>query len=135
MIDHVTLHVSDIEKAKEFYGKVLEPLGYMLSMDLSEYKVAGFAASGKTDVWLSGDGVTQATHIAFSAPNKTTVDAFYDKAIEAGGRDNGKPGYRKNYTPGYYASFILDADGHNIETVFHDPAPEIDPNPPPPHEL
>lgn len=123
MIDHVSIHVSDIDRAKKFYARALEPLGYLLAVEFADYKVAGFAAEGKTDLWLSGSGVSQTSHVAFSAPNRSTVEAFYDAAIEAGARDNGKPGYRKNYTPGYYAAFILDPDGHNIEVVFHDSAP------------
>lgn len=123
MIDHVSLHVSDFEKAKLFYAQALKPLGYAVGMDLKEWSVAGLGADGKLDLWIKGDGVQQSAHVAFSASNKDQVDAFYNAALASGGRDNGKPGYRKEYNPGYYGAFVLDSDGHNIEVVFHDPAP------------
>lgn len=121
MIDHVTLHVADIEKSKEFFSKVLKPLNYNLKMDLPEYKVAGFESGGRPDFWLNGSGASQTTHIAFTAGGTEAVDMFYKSGIHAGGKDNGKSGYRKDYSPGYYAAFLLDPDGHNIEAVFHDP--------------
>jgi catechol 2,3-dioxygenase-like lactoylglutathione lyase family enzyme len=121
MIDHVTLHVSDIEASKEFFAKALKPLDYSLKMEFPEYKIAGFAWEGKPDFWLNGSGTSQTTHVAFLARDKVIVDEFYKSGLAAGGKDNGKPGYRKNYSPGYYAAFVLDPDGHNIEVVFHDP--------------
>ena len=122
MIDHVSLHVGDIETSKEFFSKALKPLDYSLKMEFPEYKVAGFASGGKTDFWLNGSGANQTTHVAFAAADKTAVEAFYESGLAAGGKDNGKPGYRKDYSPGYYAAFLLDPDGHNIEVVFHDPS-------------
>jgi catechol 2,3-dioxygenase-like lactoylglutathione lyase family enzyme len=123
MLDHVTLHVSDLPRSKEFYASALKPLGYLVSMDMPQYNVAGLASNGKSDFWLNGDGSKQTMHIAFHAEDKDTVDGFFDAAMDAGARDNGKPGYRKDYAPGYYGAFVLDPDGHNIEVVFHDPAP------------
>jgi predicted lactoylglutathione lyase len=121
-LDHIGIPVSDFEKAKEFYAKALAPLGYSLAMDMAEWKAAGFMCDGKQDFWLGGNDVAhKGTHIAFAAKNKETVDAFYNAALAAGGRDNGAPGYRKEYSPGYYGAFIIDMDGHNLEAVFHDP--------------
>jgi predicted lactoylglutathione lyase len=120
MIDHVTLHVSDLEASKLFFLKALKSLNYSLNMEFSEYKIAGLAADGKPDFWLNGNGASQTTHIAFQAKDKEAVDMFYGNAIEAKSKDNGKPGYRKEYSPGYYAAFVLDPDGHNIEVVYHD---------------
>jgi predicted lactoylglutathione lyase len=119
MIDHLSLHVRDLDKSKAFYTKALAPLGYALISDYPQWKVAGFGA-GRPDIWLSGKEVTQATHVVLAAESKEIVDAFYKAGLEAGGTDNGAPGYRKEYSPGYYAAFIHDFDGHNIEVVFHD---------------
>jgi len=123
MIDHVSIRTSDISKAKEFYSKALASLGYTMMMEFPEYGVAGFGADGKADLWINGKGVEDENHIAFSAKDKSAVDGFYKAGLAAGGSDNGKPGYRKEYTPGYYAAFLKDPDGHNIEVVFHDPNP------------
>ena len=123
MIDHVSAHVNDLAKAKEFYSKALKPLGYESGMELTEWNVMGFTCMGKSDFWVNGDGATQDTHIAFSATSTTMVDDFYQATIAAGGKDNGKPGYRKDYSPGYYAALAFDPDGHHLEAVFHDPSP------------
>jgi catechol 2,3-dioxygenase-like lactoylglutathione lyase family enzyme len=122
MINHVALHVNDIDASKDFYAKALAPLGYVLTLDLTEHKVAGLGADGKTDLALFGDGTKQAGHIAFTASNKKVVDGVYSAALAAGGKDNGAPGYRKDHEPGYYAAFVRDPSGHNIEVVFMDPA-------------
>lgn len=123
-LDHIGIPVSDYTKAKEFYSKALAPLGYVLKSDLAEWKAAGFEQGGKKDVWLGGDHSPSVhTHVAFSATDKAAVQAFYDAAIAAGAKDNGKPGYRKEYSPGYYGAFVTDPDGHNLEAVFHDPNP------------
>lgn len=124
MIDHLTLHVSDIDTSKKFYAEALKPLGYAQTNEMAEWKVVGFGIDGKSDLWLVGDAAgTPAGHIAYSVTSKDDVQAFYDAALAAGGKDNGAPGYRKDYTPGYYAAFIIDPDGHNIEAVFMDPSP------------
>ncbi len=122
MLDHVSLHVNDYIKAKEFYSKALAPLGYSVLMDFAEWSVAGMGADGKPDLWLKGDGAKQSTHVAIVASSREVVDAFYKAALEAGVKDNGAPGYRKEYSPGYYGAFVLDMDGHNVEAVFHDPS-------------
>ena len=123
MIDHASVHVSDIAKAKGFYSKALAPIGYSMLSEYPEYKVAGYGENGKADFWISADGSEQENHVAFAAKDKASVDAFYKAGLAAGGTDNGAPGYRKNYSPGYYAAFVKDMDSHNIEVVFHDPKP------------
>jgi predicted lactoylglutathione lyase len=123
MLSHITLHVNDIDKSKEFYTKALAPLGYAKTSEMPEWKVVGIGVDGKSDTWLVGDGAKQETHVAYSAMDKESVQKFYDEALAAGGKDNGAPGYRKDYTPGYYAAFVHDLDGHNIEVVFMDPNP------------
>jgi catechol 2,3-dioxygenase-like lactoylglutathione lyase family enzyme len=125
MLHHVSLNVSDFAKGKEFYSKALAPLGYVLVREFAEWSVAGFGEPDKPDTWIHGreGGVKETTHLAYVATSKDMVQGFYDAAIAAGGTDNGKPGYRKEYTPSYYAAFVKDPDGHNIEVVFMDPNP------------
>lgn len=121
MLSHVTLHVSDIAKSKEFYAKTLEPLGYKVAMEFPEWNVVGFiSGEGNRDFWLNGDGCKQQTHVAFAAQSEAQTKAFWDAALSAGGRDNGKPGYRTDYGAGYYAAFAYDPDGHNIEAMWWD---------------
>lgn len=120
MIDHVGLHVTDMGKSKAFYVAALAPLGYAVCMDFGEH--AGLGANGKPDFWLAtADSVPLKTHIAFAAPDHATVDAFHAAAIAAGATDNGPPGPRPLYHPGYYGAFVLDPDGHNVEAVCHRP--------------
>jgi catechol 2,3-dioxygenase-like lactoylglutathione lyase family enzyme len=121
MIDHTSINVKDYAQAKELFLKTLAPLGYGVMMDLPEYKTAGFG-DGKPDFWISEKKESTAgTHVAFEAKDKEQVDSFYKAALEAGAIDNGAPGYRAEYTPGYYAAFVHDFDGNNIEAVWMDP--------------
>ncbi|MBI4032526.1 VOC family protein [Candidatus Berkelbacteria bacterium] len=120
MIAHVTLHVSDYEKSKVFYKKVLAPFGYVCDMEFGK-DAAGFKdREGNHDFWLAADGTKQPTHVAFWAKSQAEVKAFYKAALAVGGRDNGKPGYRTDYGAGYYAAFVHDPDGHNIEGFWWD---------------
>ena len=123
MIDHASAGVRDYQKSKEFYTKALAPLGYKLSLDLHEYKVAGFGEADHADFWIGEKDAPGNGHTAFVAKTKEAVDAFHAAGVDAGGRDNGAPGYRKEYSPGYYAAFVHDLDGNNIEVVWHDPNP------------
>lgn len=120
MIAHVSLPVSDYDKAKEFYTKALAPLGYTLTSPMDEYKAAGFKDGTNTDFWIGHKDTVVPGHIAFAAKSKEEVDAFYKAGLDAGGKDNGGPGYRVDYWPGYYAAFFYDLDGHNIEAVYYD---------------
>jgi catechol 2,3-dioxygenase-like lactoylglutathione lyase family enzyme len=121
MLDHLTLKVRDLSKAKAFFSAALKPLGYATQMEFEGY--AGLGEPGKPDLWLrqAPDEVTP-THVAFTARDRRMVDAFHQAALAAGGKDNGEPGVRADYHPTYYAAFVLDADGHNIEAVCHAPA-------------
>ncbi|MBI3890706.1 MAG: VOC family protein [Candidatus Wallbacteria bacterium] len=121
MIDHLTLPIQDFEKSKKFYSTALRPLGYELIMEFEN--VTGFGVAGKPDFWISKQGVAPSLHIAFRAATRAAVDAFYEAAIAAGGRDNGRPGLRQHYHPDYYGGFVYDPDGHNIEAVCHTPEP------------
>lgn len=125
MIDHVTVHVSDIEKSKPFYVAALKPLGYVMVKEFPEWKLASFGVPGKPSMWVyAGEGAKQVAHLALVAKSPQAVQAFYKAAMKAGGTDNGKPGYRTNYSAGYYAAFVIDPSGNNIEAVFHDKAKE-----------
>lgn len=119
MIDHMGLAVSDYQKSKEFYLAALKPLDFEMVMDLGE--MGGLGVKGKPEFWLAKEVIGKPNHIAFRAKDRATVDAFYEAAIAAGGKDNGKPGIREMYHPNYYGAFVLDFDGHNIEAVCHDP--------------
>src|SRR5450432_2467667 len=118
MIAHTSLAVRDYSNAKAFYIKALSPLGYSNNMEYGE--AAGFNDGENTDFWISSAKSVVPTHVAFRAYSRQQVTAFHDAAVAAGGKDNGAPGYR-DYSPGYYAAFVLDPEGHNIEAVWYDP--------------
>jgi catechol 2,3-dioxygenase-like lactoylglutathione lyase family enzyme len=131
MIDHFGIQVKDYEKSRAFYLSALRPLGYEMVMemtreqipDLPSPKIGGLGEPGKPDFWLTQiEPATNPQHIAFRAPNRAAVDAFYKAAIAAGGKDNGPPGIREVYHPNYYGAFVIDPNGHNLEAVCHDPA-------------
>lgn len=126
MIDHFGLAVGDFAKSRAWYAAALAPIGYKVMMEFpaaqaGDQPVAGLG-DGKPDLWLAGGGPTQPrTHIAIAVKSRALVDAFYKAALAAGGRDNGPPGIRAHYHPDYYAAFVLDPDGHNVEVVCHYP--------------
>ena len=118
MIDHVSVRASDFAKSRAFYEAALAPLGYKVVM---EYEGAvGMGAAGFPDFWVGSDEPTARVHIAFRG-DRASVDAFFAAALAAGGSDNGAPGVRIQYHPNYYAAFVLDPDGNNIEAVCHNP--------------
>jgi catechol 2,3-dioxygenase-like lactoylglutathione lyase family enzyme len=120
MIDHLFLKVRDYEASKRFYLAALKPLGYDLVLEFD--RSGGFGAGGKPDLWLEEQPRdARPTHVAFAAASRKAVEAFYEAATAAGGRDNGKPGLRTHYHPTYYAAFVLDPDGNNVEAVVHAP--------------
>jgi catechol 2,3-dioxygenase-like lactoylglutathione lyase family enzyme len=129
-IDHVVIKVSDYEASRAFYLAALEPLGVIVHDIPPPPESWGrpscaIGPPGNEDFCLDppGDGpVTTPIHIAFAAPDRATVDAFYAAALAAGGRDNGAPGPRPIYHEHYYGAFVLDPDGHNVEAVCHKPA-------------
>jgi len=130
MLDHVGITVSDMTASRAFYEAALRALGLSVQMAVTAaesggaYEGVGFGSPGKPDFWISKTLENRASgpvHVAFSAPDRATVDAFYFAAMRAGGRDNGAPGLRPHYHPSYYAAFVLDPDGVNIEAVCHRP--------------
>jgi len=120
VIDHIGIKVSNYKESKNFYKKVLDPLGYKLIMEMMGY--AGFGVGKKAEFWMSeGNTAISPIHIAFNAENREQVDQFYKSAIDAGAKDNGAPGIRTIYHPDYYGAFVIGPDGHNIEAVCHKP--------------
>lgn len=114
LLDHVHLRVRDVEASKRFYTGALEPLGRAVTAE-------GDGWFSVDELFVSDDGEpTAGLHFAFQAADRETVDRFHTAALGAGGRDNGPPGER-DYHPGYYAAFVLDPDGTNVEAVYHGP--------------
>jgi len=117
MLDHCGINVSNFEKSKIFYSAALKPLGYELLMEFGGIE-AGFGKNKIPDFWIKAESpVTTRAHIAFRSVTREPVRQFYSAATDAGGKDNGGPGLRKNYSPTYYAAFVFDPDGNNIEIV------------------
>jgi catechol 2,3-dioxygenase-like lactoylglutathione lyase family enzyme len=123
IFDHIGYSVGDYDKSTAFYDAALAPLGIKRAMEF-EYpggKIVGYGTE-RPEFWInSGDALRDHLHVAFAAPSRAAVDAFYQAALAAGGRDNGAPGIRTEYSPNYYAAFVFDLDGHNIEVVCHAP--------------
>ena len=127
MFDHLSLGVSDLERATAFYDAVLAPLGYVRLFKM--YRAIGYGPPGFTgepplafllhgaEARPPGPGF----HLALAAPSRAGVDGFYAAAMANGATDEGPPGIRENYNPGYYAAFVRDPDGHRLEAVLHEP--------------
>jgi catechol 2,3-dioxygenase-like lactoylglutathione lyase family enzyme len=121
MLDHVAINVCSLSTTKAFYERALEPLGYSVGMEVGEH--VGFrSGEGELDFWLSERGEPAPTHVAFRAPDRQTVDGYYGAALAAGGSDNGAPGVREEFHENYYAAYVLDPEGNNIEVVCQQPA-------------
>jgi catechol 2,3-dioxygenase-like lactoylglutathione lyase family enzyme len=124
MLDHIGFGVSDYARAKSFYERALAPLGIGIVMEVTpeqtgDHSAVGFGSDNKPYFWIAPADVAARLHVAFAANSRAEVDAFYQAALAAGGRDNGAPGLRPHYHPNYYGAFVLDPDGHNIEAVCH----------------
>lgn len=128
MIDHVGFAVADAQRSRLFYEAALAPLGITLlrtaTPDQTEAggTAHGFGRDGKPFFWIGDkEQVGEGTHVAFTVDTRAEVDAFHAAAVAAGGRDNGAPGLRTRYSPTYYAAFVLDPDGINVEAVCRAP--------------
>jgi catechol 2,3-dioxygenase-like lactoylglutathione lyase family enzyme len=126
MIDHLGFPVSDYVRSKAFYERALAPLGYTLVLEVETNALGapacGFGPQGNPIFWIGGEGgVGNPVHVAIRADHRAAVDGFHTAALVAGGRDNGAPGLRPHYGRNYYAAFVLDPDGHNIEAVCYAP--------------
>lgn len=126
MLDHVGFAVADADRSKVFYEAALEPLGLTLQMTVpaeengSGGTAYGFGTPNDPFFWVGdNEKVGEGTHVAFRAGNRAQVDAFHAAALAAGGRDNGAPGVRSQYHENYYAAFVFDPDGINVEAVCH----------------
>ncbi|AYF19704.1 lactoylglutathione lyase [Vibrio parahaemolyticus] len=119
VIDHFEIKVAAFEECRAFYMNALEPLG--IELKWSDENAAGFGLSSEPNVrFLIEKGVSNSTyHIAFSALDKRQVTAFHEAGLSAGGKCNGKPGLRSHYAPNYYAAFLIDPEGNNVESVVY----------------
>ncbi len=121
LIDHIQLVVKDLAASKRFYSAVFNALDIPMGGEGDDYFWADELFISSKDSPAAQGAVTGRMHFAFKAKDREAVEQFYAAALAAGGRDNGKPGERP-YHPGYYAAFVLDPEGNNIEAVFHGPA-------------
>jgi catechol 2,3-dioxygenase-like lactoylglutathione lyase family enzyme len=122
MIDHVQLRVTSYEKSRKFYARALEALGYGAQSDDPAAKSVGFGSKGAIDLWIGEGSPVTRVHLAFRTTDRDAVRKFHAAALSAGGTDNGAPGVRTDYSPHYYAAFVLDPDGNNVELVCTEPA-------------
>jgi len=121
MLDHVKFGVSDYPASRAFFLKALEPLGVAKVTDWPPNGVEIVATGGASLCLYQSEEKPAHLHLAFTAQSRHQVEAFYRAALEAGGRDNGPPGLRPQYSGNYYAAFVIGPDGHNIEAVFYEP--------------
>jgi catechol 2,3-dioxygenase-like lactoylglutathione lyase family enzyme len=120
MIHHIDFGVSSVARSRDFYTHALAPLGLTPFMDRSAQgrELIGFGVPPDPVFWIRNSRVpTERLHLAFVAKSRAAVDAFHAAALAAGGRDQGAPGLRDRYAENYYAAYVLDPDGHNIEAV------------------
>jgi len=117
MYDHIGLKVKDVAASARFYSAALAGLGHVLASQ--DANGAGFGPKGAPALWLYRDAKAHGgTHLAFRADSRAAVEKFHKEGLKAGGRENGKPGLREDYSPNYYAAFLLDPDGNNVEAVW-----------------
>jgi catechol 2,3-dioxygenase-like lactoylglutathione lyase family enzyme len=121
MIDHISIGVRNVAASKRFYDAALQALGYRCLSDSAES--LGYGAKAPA-LWVNAAGRPvppddrSGLHFCFSAPSRKAVDAFHAAGLNAGGRDNGRPGLRADYGAGYYAAYLVDPDGYRIEAYF-----------------
>jgi len=118
LIDHIQLVVADLPASRRFYGAIFDTLGVPVGGEAGDYFWADELFVSTADSRAAQGKLTGRHHLAFQARDRATVDAFHKAALANGGTDNGAPGERP-YHPGYYAAFVLDPDGNNIEAVHH----------------
>ena len=123
MFDHVSIKVVSFSRSLAFYRAALAPLGYVAQHVDEGGKSAGFGPKGAVGLWIAEGSPQACAHLAFAAQGRAAVAGFHEAALGAGGKDNGKPGPRADYSPTYYAAFVLDPDGNNVEAVTLAPPP------------
>jgi catechol 2,3-dioxygenase-like lactoylglutathione lyase family enzyme len=121
VVDHVLFVVKNLGASRRFYRAALEPLGFELISEQEDGVAFGMKDADDFAVFQGkpGEATTAAAHLAFVAEDKESVDSFFAAAMAAGGRENRPPGYRPEYHAGYYAAFVFDPDGNNVEAVHH----------------
>ncbi|HEX8075026.1 MAG TPA: VOC family protein [Thermoleophilaceae bacterium] len=120
-LDHLAFDVSDLTASRRFYLSALSPWG---AHEVEADGAFGYGPPGSEDIWIAAGEPGEPLHIAIAAPDQATVDAFHAAALTAGGSDNGPPGIRERYHAGYYAAYVLDPDGNNVEAVHHGGHPQ-----------
>ena len=120
VIDHVALFVRDLEQSRRFYREALAPLGLRLLYERENFAAFGLPGHDDFSIHEVPEPSTR-VHVAFVSPDRAAVDAFYAAALANGGRDNDPPGLRPEYHASYYAAYVLDPDGNNVEAVHHGP--------------
>lgn len=127
-LDHLGFAVADFPRSRAFYLAALAPLGWEIHSEAENHIMLG--PKGRPVLWIGSPDIAGPPpghmHFAAEAPDRAAVDAFHAAALGAGGRDNGAPGLRPQYHPNYYAAFITDPDGHNVEAVCHAPGEASD---------
>ncbi len=132
MIDHISFAVTDFHQSCQFYDKTLAVLGYerLMTFDDADHQVAAYGKDGKPSFWIGNKkhlseedkkeqiGKAAGFHVGFVASDVKAVHAWYEACLECGGKDNGAPGPRPHYHPGYYGAFIVDPNGWRIEACF-----------------
>jgi catechol 2,3-dioxygenase-like lactoylglutathione lyase family enzyme len=122
MFNHVSIGVKDTNRSKSFYDAALKPLGFKCAYEAEGS--LGYGTKEGIGLWVGATkkpvpaDMASGLHFCFDAPSRKAVDAFYEAAMKAGGKDNGKPGLRADYSPTYYAAFVVDPDGYRIEAVY-----------------
>ncbi|MCI0755041.1 VOC family protein [Teichococcus vastitatis] len=136
ILDHIEFAVADAERSRRFYEEALRPFGMTVIIRVGPERTRtggtryGLGRDGYPRIWFhDGEGLGSPMHLALATAGRRVVDAFHAAALTAGGRDNGAPGIRERYHPNYYAAFILDPDGNNIEAVCQVPDGEVTPGP------
>jgi catechol 2,3-dioxygenase-like lactoylglutathione lyase family enzyme len=122
MFDHVSIKVRDFPKSLAFYRAALAPLGYQAQHVDEAGRSAGFGPLGSVGLWIAEGEPRASAHLAFKSSDRASVSRFFEAAVRSGGRDNGKPGPRPDYGETYYAAYVLDPDGNNVEAVTYAPA-------------
>jgi catechol 2,3-dioxygenase-like lactoylglutathione lyase family enzyme len=120
VFDHMALNVRDVAASRSFFEAALAPLGLSVVLEVPSVPIVGLGPTGKPSLMLRPGAPSGPMHVAFAAGGRELVDAFHAAALAAGGTDNGGPGIRENYHPNYYAAFVIDPDGNNVEAVCHD---------------
>lgn len=123
MFDHVQIKVKDLETSRKFYDTLMKILGYRIVLEIKNTCIGyGTEVHDMFEIRQANSDFlrSHSVHIAFRAPSQKAVEDFYQYALQQGGKCNGKPGFRPEYEEGYYAAFVIEPDGHNIEAVYQE---------------